>query len=170
MIVAQPELMESRGLTETAYTAIAAYQDYGAELTSRERLDALEDIEREELTLGLRSLTTSISGYRAPRAAMVKAGVDFDALDVRFYTRHGALRRALKAGEVDVIASYRDPKFVEESGFSARSLEEVAGQRWYLRNRYVGTSVHCAIEEELKSRRAEGSGYFTDIDLLETCR
>lgn len=99
----------------------------------------------EGKTVGLLSDTSSQTFYLQPMDALHRAGVTLNASQKRLYPELGALYRAFRRGEVDLISS---PLFLAErlgipSDHRFLISRDVPSGTWYISNRLLGSGVEC---------------------------
>lgn len=103
--------------------------------------------------VGLLSDTSSQTFYLRPMDALHRAGIALDDSQKRLYPEIGALYRAFRRGEVDLISS---PLFLAErlnvpSEHRHLIAREVPSGTWYISNRLLGSGVECDLLEAVSA-------------------
>jgi hypothetical protein len=164
------ERSEVQGIA--GYEAIAKYRTYPSYLINgTSSPPALTTQYLAGKRIGLREYAGSRSGRIVPLQALIKSGINFDLIEIKYYQSHGALRDALSSGEVDLIGTYWDDEDSKKFNPLGRLLleEDTSPTTWYLVP--SDTDTMCAVVDALK-RLAKSSkpDYFRDIDFLVDCK
>lgn len=153
------------------YSEVARYPSYNVYLIGKTQAPSSKASAIQFQTIGLLSKQESRSGYIMPIRLFHRLDLAIPDLRIRYYPGHAELRRALEAGEVDIISSYwseRDRRRYPD--WRPTRIDQVSeGLHWYIaRDQYEALPVRCAILNVL-NRLAENrdTGYFSDLILLE---
>jgi hypothetical protein len=107
-----------------------------------------------------------------PKTVLHHLGLTDSNVDIIYYSSHKELRRALLAGEVDIISTY----WAEEDGetfsknYIAPLLESVSGMQWYLKMQTQNTDLFCAVQAVVyEIATTHPRPYYKNITLEEGC-
>jgi hypothetical protein len=173
--VGRPQKIETPEVKVIAnYIPIAGYPDFDSYLIAKQDQPELSAEYFQGKRLGLIHDTNSIAGYQIPRRALANAVIDPSVVQITYYRNHQELRKALMAGEVDVIASNWQGKNDELTLGSVHRLlldSGLAGAKWYLSPRWVDTPLHCSIVEVLQgvARETQDPG-LKNLKLIRDCQ
>lgn len=153
-------------------TKIASHPDYSAFFIAlRER----PELSKEYLLgrrIGLLDYPSSRSGNILPKTVMQNLGLSDNNVDIVYYSSHQELRRALLAGDVDIISSYwaeeDNDKF--SRNYATPLQESVSGMRWYLKMQTQNTDLFCAMQSVVHEiAMSHPRPYYKTITLEEGC-
>ncbi|XTV63537.1 phosphate/phosphite/phosphonate ABC transporter substrate-binding protein [Alteromonas sp. 4B03] len=153
-------------------TKIASHPDYSAFFIAlRER----PELSKEYLLgrrIGLLDYPSSRSGNILPKTVMQNLGLSDNNVDIVYYSSHQELRRALLAGDVDIISSYwaeeDNDKF--SRNYATPLQESVSGMQWYLKMQTQNTDLFCAMQSVVHEiAMSHPRPYYKTITLEEGC-
>ena len=154
------------------YETLAMHNNYSAYFIA---LREKPELTREYLIgkrLGILDYPSSRSGHTAPKTVMQSLGLSENNVTLLYYSSHEELRRALSAGEVDVIASYWSKADEEQlsKNYITALVNNVSGMRWYLRMQTRNTDLRCALQQIIESATAQSDKtYYQRIQILDRC-
>ncbi|GFD69873.1 hypothetical protein KUL106_31360 [Alteromonas sp. KUL106] len=155
------------GLTE-----IASHPDYSAFFIAlRER----PELNKEYLLgkrIGLLDYPSSRSGHIVPKTIMQNLGLSDSNVDIIYYSSHQELRRALLAGDIDIISSYwaEDDNKKFSRNYATPLQESVSGMKWYLKMQTQNTDLFCAMQSVVHDiAMSHPRPYYKTITLEEGC-
>ncbi len=154
------------------YEAVATYPDYQAYLIA---LREKPQISKEYLLghrIGLLDYPSSRSGHIVPKTMFNSLGLNDNTVTLKYYNSHRELRRALLAGEVDIISSYWDQADAEtlSVNYITPIQDTVSGMRWYLKMQTQNTDLKCAVQGMIKSlANSQSKHYYQRVELIGGC-
>ncbi|WP_032095513.1 MULTISPECIES: PhnD/SsuA/transferrin family substrate-binding protein [unclassified Alteromonas] len=154
-------------------TPIASHPDYGAFFISLREKPKLEKEYLLGKRIGLLDYPSSRSGHIVPKTVLKRLGLSDTNVNIVYYSSHQELRRALLAGEVDIISSYwaKDDEEILSKNYTAPLLQQVSGMRWYLKMQTQNTDLFCAMQSVIHDiAMAHPRPYYKNIVLEEGCR
>ncbi|RDV24060.1 hypothetical protein DXV75_15970 [Alteromonas aestuariivivens] len=154
------------------YEVIASYPDYSAYFISMKEKPLLSKEYLLGKRIGLLDYTSSRSGHILPKTVLKSLGLNESNTTLKYYNSHQELRRALLAGEVDIISSYWGKG--DEARLSANYIttlaESVSGMRWYLKMDTRNTDLRCAAQSVVKSiSNHHPRNYYQHVELQPGC-
>lgn len=116
-------------------TPVASHPDYGAYFISLREKPKLEKEYLLGKTIGLLDYPSSRSGHIVPKTVLQRLSLSDNNVDIAYYSSHQELRRALLAGEVDIISSYwaKDDESRLSKNYITPLMLQVSGLQWYLK-------------------------------------
>ncbi len=154
------------------YEAVATYPDYQAYLiATREK----PRITKEYLLgqrIGLLDYPSSRSGHIVPKTMFNSLGLNDNTVTVKYYNSHHELRKALLAGEVDIISSYWDQADSEtlSVNYITPINDTVSGMRWYLKMQTQNTDLKCAVQAMIRSlANSQSKQYYQRVEMIGGC-
>lgn len=155
------------------YDSIAAHPDYSAYFIA---LREKPELSKEYLLgkrIGILDYPSSRSGHIVPKTVLQRLGLNDSNIKLHYYNSHQELRRALMAGEVDIISSYWGK--ADEQSLSRNyitSLESsVPGMRWYLKMQDNNTDLRCAVQQVIQQiSENHPRKYYRDVVLINECK
>lgn len=154
------------------YDAFAAHPDYSAYFIALKEKPILSKEYLLGKRIGILDYPSSRSGHIVPKYILKSLDLSETTVNIRYYNSHKELRRALLAGEVDIISSYWSIGDDEQlSRNYITPLEEtVSGMRWYLKMQTRNTDLRCALQQDVLAIAANHPrSYYRDIELLNKC-
>ncbi|MCW8092627.1 PhnD/SsuA/transferrin family substrate-binding protein [Alteromonas sp. ASW11-130] len=154
------------------YEAIATYPDYQAYFIA---LREKPRITKEFLLgqrIGLLDYPSSRSGHIVPKTVLTTLGLSENTVTLKYYNSHFELRKALLAGEVDIISSYWDQTDSEilSKNYITPVNDTVTGMRWYLKMQTQNTDLKCAIQSMIRAlATSQNKGYYQRVELVGSC-
>jgi hypothetical protein len=155
------------------YDSIAAHPDYSAYFIALREKPALSKEYLLGKRIGILDYPSSRSGHIVPKTVLQRLGLNDSNIKLYYYNSHQELRRALMAGEVDIISSYwgkADEQILSRSYIT--SLENsVPGMRWYLKMQDNNTDLRCAIQQVITEiSNNHPRKYYRDVVLINECK
>ena len=154
------------------YEEIAAHDNYSAYFIA---LREKPELSKEYLLgkrIGILDYPSSRSGHIVPKTILQSLGLNEGNMSLQFYSSHKELRRALMAGEVDLISSYwgqSDEQTLSKNYITALE-ENVSGMRWYLKMQTRNTDLRCALQNVVKTVTEQSAKtYYQRVNLLNEC-
>ncbi|WP_438823665.1 hypothetical protein [Alteromonas sp. S015] len=174
LILVKSNVVDAFGADEIyGFTKIASHPDYSAFLIAiRER----PQLSKEYLLgkrIGLLDYPSSRSGHIIPKTVMHNLGLSDSNIDIVYYSSHQELRRALLAGEIDIISSYwaEDDKEKFSRNYATPLQESVSGMQWYLKMQTQNTDLFCAMQSVVNEiATSHPRPYYKTIALEEGCK
>ena len=153
-------------------TKIASHPNYSAFFIAlRER----PELSKEYLLgkrIGLLDYPSSRSGHIVPKTVMQELGLTANNVDIVYFSSHQELRRALLAGDVDIISSYwaEEDKEKFSRNYATPLLESVSGMQWFLKMQTQNTDLFCAMQSVVHEiAMSHPRPYYKTITLEEGC-
>ena len=153
-------------------TKIASHPNYSAFFIAlRER----PELSKEYLLgkrIGLLDYPSSRSGHIVPKTVMQELGLSASNVDIVYFSSHQELRRALLAGDVDIISSYwaEEDKEKFSRNYATPLLESVSGMQWFLKMQTQNTDLFCAMQSVVHEiAMSHPRPYYKTITLEEGC-
>lgn len=153
-------------------TKIASHPDYSAFFIAlRER----PQLSKEYLLgkrIGLLDYPSSRSGHIVPKTVLQNLGLSDNNVNIVYYSSHQELRRALLAGEIDIISSYwaQEDKDSFSRNYATPLQESVSGMQWFLKMQTQNTDLFCAMQSVVHEiAMAHPRPYYKTITLEEGC-
>lgn len=154
-------------------TKVAVHPDYSAFFISLREKPQLTKEYILGKKIGLLDYPSSRSGHIVPKTVLHELGLTDSNVDIVYYSSHQELRRALLAGEIDIISTY----WAEEDGeklsknYAAPLLESVSGMQWYLKMQTKNTDLFCAVQSVINDiATTHPRPYYRNISLAEGCK
>lgn len=154
------------------YEEVAMHPDYSAYFIALKEKPVLTKEYLLGKRIGILDYPSSRSGHIVPKTRLKALGLNANNIDLRYYNSHAELRRALWAGDVDIISSYWDKNDGNKLSKSyITALEDsVSGMRWYLKMQTRNTDLRCAVQSAIKMMSANQSKkYYQQIIVEEPC-
>jgi len=153
-------------------TKLASHPDYSAFFIAlRER----PQLSKEYLlgkSIGLLDYPSSRSGHIVPKTVIQNIGLSDSNVNIVYYSSHKELRRALLAGEIDIISSYWAEEDSENfsKNYATPLQEDVSGMQWYLKMLTQNTDLFCAMQTVVNEiAMSHPRPYYKTITLEEGC-
>ena len=153
-------------------TKIAAHPNYSAFFIAlRER----PELSKEYLLgkrIGLLDYPSSRSGHIVPKTVLQNLGLSDNNVGIVYFSSHQELRRALLAGDVDIISSYwaEEDKERFSKNYATPLLESVSGMQWFLKMQTQNTDLFCAMQSVVhEMAMTHPRPYYKTITLEEGC-
>lgn len=153
-------------------TPVASHPDYGAYFISLREKPKLEKEYLLGKTIGLLDYPSSRSGHIVPKTVLQRLSLSDNNVDIAYYSSHQELRRALLAGEVDIISSYwaKDDESRLSKNYITPLMLQVSGLQWYLKMQTQNTDLFCAMQTVIHDiAMAHPRPYYKNIELEEGC-
>ncbi len=103
---------------------------------------------------------------------MQDLGLSDNNVDIVYFSSHQELRRALLAGDVDIISSYwaEEDKERFSRNYATPLLESVSGMQWFLKMQTQNTDLFCAMQSVVHDiAMSHPRPYYKTITLEEGC-
>lgn len=154
------------------YDNIAAHPDYSAYFIALREKPKLSKEYLLGKRIGILDYPSSRSGHIVPKTVLQRLGLNDSNIKLYYYNSHQELRRALTAGDVDIISSYwgkGDEQTLSRSYIT--SLEnEVPGMRWYLKMQDNNTDLRCAIQQVIAQvAQSHPRKYYREVVMIKGC-
>lgn len=153
-------------------TLIASHPNYSAYFISQREKPILEKEYLLGKRIGLLDYPSSRSGHIVPKTVLQNLGLTENIVDIRYYNSHKDLRRALLAGEVDIISSYwaEDDEDILSKNYATPLLKNVTGMQWFLKMQMQNTDLFCAMQTEVKDiAESHPRPYYKTLILVKGC-
>ncbi|MEW9799359.1 hypothetical protein [Alteromonas sp. CYL-A6] len=155
------------------YERIASYPDYSAYLISLREKPTLSKEYLLGKIIGLLDYPSSRSGHSVPKKVLTRLGLTDNSVNLQYYNSHQELRRALLAGEVDIISSYwgAGDDAILSKNYITPLTTDVSGMEWYLKLPSRNTDLTCAIQAILSDIAAQHpNSYYQNVSFSKECR
>ena len=122
--------------------------------------------------IGLLDYPSSRSGHIVPKTILQNLGLSDTNVSIVYYSSHQELRRALLAGEVDIISSYwaEDDSDRFSRNYATPLQESIGGMQWYLKMQTQNTDLFCAMQSVVHEiAMAHPRPYYKNITLEAGC-
>ena len=123
-------------------------------------------------SIGLLDYPSSRSGHIVPKTVIQNIGLSDSNVNIVYYSSHQELRRALLAGEIDIISSYWAEEGSENfsRNYATPLQEDVSGMQWYLKMLTQNTDLFCAMQTVVNEiAMSHPRPYYKTITLEEGC-
>jgi hypothetical protein len=154
------------------FTPIASHPNYSAYFIALREKPRLNKEYLLGKRIGLLDYPSSRSGHILPKTVLQKLGLTNSNVDIVYYNSHQDLRRALLAGEVDIISSYwaeEDDKKLSRN-YAVPLQESVSGMQWFLKMETENTDLFCATQAVVHKLAVDHPRpYYKTIILEEGC-
>ena len=154
-------------------TKVAAHPDYSAFFISLREKPQLTKEYILGKRIGLLDYPSSRSGHIVPKTVLHELGLTDSNVDIVYYSSHKELRRALLAGEIDIISTYWAQEDSEKfsKNYAAPLLESVSGMQWYLKMQTKNTDLFCAVQSVINDiATTHPRPYYRNISRVEGCK
>ncbi|MAF76246.1 MAG: hypothetical protein CMF17_10425 [Idiomarinaceae bacterium] len=154
------------------YENIASHPDYSAYFIA---LKEKPELSKEYLLgkqIGILDYPSSRSGHIVPKTVLKSLNLSDNNVELNYYNSHVELRRALLAGEVDIISSYwgKGDDEILSKNYITSLHSGVSGMRWYLKMQTRNTDLRCATQQVIKQIAASHPrAYYQRVDLEQEC-
>lgn len=153
-------------------TRLAAHPNYNAYFISLREKPLLNKEYLLGKRFGLLDYPSSRSGHIVPKTVLQGLGLSENNVSISYYSSHKETRRALLAGEVDIISSYwsEDDNERLSKNYATPLHETVSGMQWFLKMQTQNTDLYCAMQNVVKDiSNTHPRPYYKTIILEEGC-
>ena len=153
-------------------TKVASHPDYSAFFIALRERPVLSKEYLLGKKIGLLDYPSSRSGHIVPKTVLQNLGLSDSNLDIVYFSSHQELRRALLAGDIDIISSYwaEEDKDNFSRNYATPLQESVSGMQWYLKMQTQNTDLFCAIQSVIHEvAMSHPRPYYKTITLEEGC-
>ena len=153
-------------------TKVASHPDYSAFFIALRDRPLLSKEYLLGKKIGLLDYPSSRSGHIVPKTVLQNLGLSDSNLDIVYFSSHQELRRALLAGDIDIISSYwaEEDKDNFSRNYATPLQESVSGMQWYLKMQTQNTDLFCAIQSVIHEvAMSHPRPYYKTITLEEGC-
>jgi len=153
-------------------TKVASHPDYTAFFIALRERPLLSKEYLLGKKIGLLDYPSSRSGHIVPKTVLQNLGLSDSNLDIVYFSSHQELRRALLAGDIDIISSYwaEEDKDNFSRNYATPLQESVSGMQWYLKMQTQNTDLFCAIQSVIHEvAMSHPRPYYKTITLEEGC-
>ena len=153
-------------------TKVASHPDYSAFLIALRERPLLSKEYLLGKKIGLLDYPSSRSGHIVPKTVLQNLGLSDSNVDIVYFSSHQELRRALLAGDIDIISSYwaEEDKDNFSRNYATPLQESVSGMQWYLKMQTQNTDLFCAIQSVIHEvAMSHPRPYYKTITLEEGC-
>ena len=153
-------------------TKVASHPDYSAFFIALRERPLLSKEYLLGKKIGLLDYPSSRSGHIVPKTVLQNLGLSDSNLDIVYFSSHQELRRALLAGDIDIISSYwaEEDKDNFSRNYATPLQESVSGMQWYLKMQTQNTDFFCAIQSVIHEvAMSHPRPYYKTITLEEGC-
>ncbi|GGF79146.1 hypothetical protein GCM10011338_34360 [Alteromonas lipolytica] len=154
------------------YDSIAAHPDYGAYFIALREKPALSKEYLLGKRIGILDYPSSRSGHIVPKTVLQRLGLNDSNIKLFYYNSHQEMRRALMAGEVDIISSYwgKADEQVLSKNYITSLEDSVPGMRWYLKMQDNNTDLRCAVQQVIAQvANNHPRKYYRDVVMFNEC-
>ncbi|WP_232367545.1 type 2 periplasmic-binding domain-containing protein [Alteromonas pelagimontana] len=154
------------------YENIASHADYSAYFIA---LREKPELTKEYLfgkRIGILAYPSSRSGHIVPKTVLKSLGLQEDNVALQYYNSHKELRRALLAGEVDIISSYwgKGDDNVLSRNYITAIENPVSGMRWYLKMQTRNTDLRCEMQKLIQEiADNHPKNYYQNVVIIDRC-
>ena len=153
-------------------TKVASHPDYSAFFIALRERPLLSKEYLLGKKIGLLDYPSSRSGHIVPKTVLQNLGLSDSNLDIVYFSSHQELRRALLAGDIDIISSYwaEEDKDNFSRNYATPLQESVSGMQWYLKMQTQNTDLFFAIQSVIHEvAMSHPRPYYKTITLEEGC-
>ena len=153
-------------------TLIASHPNYSAFFISQREKPLLEKEYLLGKRIGLLDYPSSRSGHIVPKTILQNLGLTENNVDIVYFNSHKDLRRALLAGEVDIISSYwaEEDAQILSKNYATPLLKSVSGMQWFLKMQMQNTDLLCAMQSVVKDiADSHARPYYKTLVLVNGC-
>ena len=153
-------------------TKVASHPDYSAFFIALRERPLLSKEYLLGKKIGLLDYPSSRSGHIVPKTVLQNLVHSDSNLDIVYFSSHQELRRALLAGDIDIISSYwaEEDKDNFSRNYATPLQESVSGMQWYLKMQTQNTDLFCAIQSVIHEvAMSHPRPYYKTITLEEGC-
>lgn len=153
-------------------TKVASHPDYSAFFIALRERPLLSKEYLLGKKIGLLDYPSSRSGHIVPKTVLQNLGLSDSNVDIVYFSSHQELRRALLAGDIDIISSYwaEEDKDNFSRNYATPLQESVSGMQWYLKIQTQNTDLFCAIQSVIHEvAMSHPRPYYKTITLEEGC-
>ena len=153
-------------------TKVASHPDYSAFFIALRERPLLSKEYLLGKKIGLLDYPSSRSGHIVPKTVLQNLGLSDSNVDIVYFSSHQELRRALLAGDIDIISSYwaEEDKDNFSRNYATPLQESVSGMQWYLKMQTQNTDLFCAIQSVIHEvAMSQPRPYYKTITLEEGC-
>lgn len=153
-------------------TKVASHPDYSAFFIALRERPLLSKEYLLGKKIGLLDYPSSRSGHIVPKTVLQNLGLSDSNVDIVYFSSHQELRRALLAGDIDIISSYwaEEDKDNFSRNYATPLQESVSGMQWYLKMQTQNTDLFCAIQSVIHEvAMSHPRPYYKTITLEEGC-
>ncbi|GFD76481.1 hypothetical protein KUL113_59010 [Tenacibaculum sp. KUL113] len=153
-------------------TKLASHPDYSAFFIALRERPLLSKEYLLGKSIGLLDYPSSRSGHIVPKTVIQNIGLSDSNVNIVYYSSHQELRRALLAGEIDIISSYWAEEDSENfsKNYATPLQEDVSGMQWYLKMLTQNTDLFCAMQTVVNEiAMSHPRPYYKTITLEEGC-
>ena len=153
-------------------TLIASHPNYSAFFISQREKPLLEKEYLLGKRIGLLDYPSSRSGHIVPKTILQNLGLTENNVNIVNFNSHKDLRRALLAGEVDIISSYwaEEDAQILSKNYATPLLKSVSGMQWFLKMQMQNTDLLCAMQSVVKDiADSHARPYYKTLVLVNGC-
>ncbi|WP_232370691.1 MULTISPECIES: PhnD/SsuA/transferrin family substrate-binding protein [unclassified Alteromonas] len=153
-------------------TLIASHPNYSAFFISQREKPLLEKEYLLGKRIGLLDYPSSRSGHIVPKTILQNLGLTENNVNIVYFNSHKDLRRALLAGEVDIISSYwaEEDAQILSKNYATPLLKSVSGMQWFLKMQMQNTDLLCAMQSVVKDiADSHARPYYKTLVLVNGC-
>jgi len=153
-------------------TLIASHPNYSAYFISQREKPLLEKEYLLGKRIGLLDYPSSRSGHIVPKTVLQNLGLTENNIELVYFNSHQDLRRALLAGEVDIISSYwaEEDDDILSKNYTTPLLASVSGMQWFLKMQMKNTDLFCAMRAVVKDiADSHTRPYYNTLVLIDGC-
>lgn len=154
------------------YETIAAHPDYSAYFIALKEKPVLTKEYLLGKRIGILDYPSSRSGHIVPKTVLQGLGLNETNVKLQYYNSHQELRRALLAGEVDIISSYwgKGDEEMLSRNYITPLEKQVSGMRWYLKMETRNTDLRCAMQAVIVDiAKQHPRAYYQTVDIIGGC-
>ncbi len=154
------------------YETIAAHPDYSAYFIALKEKPVLTKEYLLGKRIGILDYPSSRSGHIVPKTVLQGLGLNETNVKLQYYNSHQDLRRALLAGEVDIISSYwgKGDEEILSRNYITPLEKQVSGMRWYLKMETRNTDLRCAMQAVIRDIAGRHPrAYYQTVDIFGEC-
>ncbi len=173
LALVKSNVVESFGADDIyGYKNIASHPDYSAYFIALREKPALTKEYLLGKRIGILDYPSSRSGHIVPKTVLKSLGLTETNVDLHYYNSHKELRRALLAGDVDIISTYwgNNDENILSKNYTTALIDNVSGMQWYLKMQTRNTDLLCATQDIIRAiSDAHPRSYYQNVSLNVEC-
>ena len=151
---------------------IASHPDYSAYFIALREKPRLTKEYLLGKRIGILDYPSSRSGHIVPKTVLKSLGLSENNVELEYFNSHKELRRALLAGDVDIISTYwgsNDDQILSKN-YATALIDNVSGMRWYLKMQTRNTDLLCATQKIIQAiSDTHPRSYYQNVEMRVEC-
>lgn len=151
---------------------IASHPDYSAYFIALREKPRLTKEYLLGKRIGILDYPSSRSGHIVPKTVLKSLGLTENNVELHFFNSHKELRRALLAGDVDIISTYwgSNDNQILSKNYTTALIDNVSGMQWFLKMQTRNTDLLCATQKIIQAiSDAHPRSYYQEVDMIVEC-